>query len=125
MESWKSTTLEELKSKQRHFALERNWEQYHQPRNLLLALTAEVGELCEIFQWRGEVKPSLEGFTDKEKHHVGEELADVLLYIIRMSDICDIDLAKAAEEKILKNGEKYPVEKCQGRSDKYTAYHDT
>lgn len=64
----------------------------------------------------------LPGFTDAERQHVGEELADVLLYLVRLSDACGIDLAAAAEAKLRKNAAKYPAEQCRGSSAKYTAY---
>lgn len=95
------------------FASERNWEQFHTPRNLLLALVGEVGELSEIFQWRGEVK-DLSSFTEEEKKHVGEEISDVLLYLLRFADRCDINVANAVLSKIDKNASKYPKEKFNG-----------
>ncbi|XP_010934307.1 uncharacterized protein [Elaeis guineensis] len=119
-------SLKELSRKLEEFAKERDWEPYHSPRNLLLAmvlfsddrcnrrLTAinimvgEVGELSEIFMWRGEVARGLPNWKESDKEHLGEELSDVLLYLIRLSDICGIDLADAAVKKIGKNAIKYP-----------------
>jgi dCTP diphosphatase len=117
-----SVTLEHLREMQASFALERDWNQFHTPRNLLLALTGEVGELAECFQWKGEVQQGLPEFSAQEKQHVGEELSDVLLYLIRMSDVCKIDLATCVKEKIQNNAQKYPASKVSGKSDKYTAY---
>lgn len=71
----------------------------------------EVGELSEIFQWRGEVDKGLPNWEESDKEHLGEELSDVLLYLIRLADICGIDLAHAATKKILKNSIKYPEPK--------------
>ncbi|KAL6511088.1 hypothetical protein OROGR_022212 [Orobanche gracilis] len=108
-------TLDLLKKKMDEFAKERDWEKYHSPRNLLLALivshhiVGEVGELSEIFQWKGEVPKGLPDWKDEEKVHLGEELSDVLLYLIRLSDMCGIDLDKAALRKIELNALKYPV----------------
>lgn len=68
----------------------------------------EVGELSEIFQWRGEVEKRLPNWEESDKEHLGEELSDVLLYLIRLSDICGIDLSDAATKKIIKNAIKYP-----------------
>lgn len=68
----------------------------------------EVGELSEIFQWRGEVDKGLPNWDDSDKEHLGEELSDVLLYLIRLADICGIDLGDAAAKKIVKNAIKYP-----------------
>ncbi|KAE8805820.1 dCTP pyrophosphatase 1-like [Hordeum vulgare] len=104
-----AVTLEELRKKMTDFARERDWEQYHSPRNLLLALVGEVGELSEIFQWKGEVPKGLPGWEERETEHLGEELADVLLYLVRLSDMCGVDLGKAALRKIELNARKYPA----------------
>ncbi|KAL3154866.1 hypothetical protein ABBQ38_011408 [Trebouxia sp. C0009 RCD-2024] len=117
-------TLEELRATTEKFAIEREWEKFHSPRNLLLALVGEVGELSEIFQWRGDsVAPGLVGFSNDDKRHVEEEMSDVLLYLIRMADVCGIDLANAVQRKIQMNAEKYPAEVCRGSSAKYTSYN--
>lgn len=79
----------------------------------------EVGELSEIFQWRGEVPRGLPGWKEDEKEHLGEELSDVLLYLVRLSDICGIDLGKAVLNKLHLNAVKYPVHLCKGSSMKY------
>ncbi|XP_059318809.1 uncharacterized protein LOC132609809 [Lycium barbarum] len=107
-----SVTLDLLKKKMDDFANERDWEKFHSPRNLLLALVGEVGELSEIFQWKGEVSKGLPDWKENEKLHLGEELSDVLLYLVRLSDICGIDLGKAALRKVQLNAIKYPVKKC-------------
>ncbi|KAK6266126.1 hypothetical protein QUC31_016963 [Theobroma cacao] len=113
-------TLEELKERMAEFARERDWDQFHSPRNLLLALVGEVGELSEIFQWKGEVPRGLPDWKDEEKQHLGEELSDVLLYLVRLSDICGVDLGKAALRKLEINAIKYPVKLCKGSSKKHT-----
>ncbi|XP_068654800.1 uncharacterized protein [Aristolochia californica] len=101
-------SLKGLSRKLEEFAKERDWEKYHSPRNLLLAMVGEVGELSEIFQWKGEVAKGLPNWEESDKEHLGEELSDVLLYLIRLADICDIDLGDAAVKKIVKNAMKYP-----------------
>ncbi|KAG2573346.1 dCTP pyrophosphatase 1-like isoform X2 [Panicum virgatum] len=106
--------LKELSKKLNDFAKERDWEQYHSPRNLLLAMIAEVGELSELFMWKGEVRKGLADWDDAEKQHLGEELADVLLYLVRLSDICGVDLGDAATRKIVKNAVKYPAPSKDG-----------
>jgi len=106
----------------RRFAGEREWDQFHTPRNLVLALVGEVGELAECFQWKGEVEEGLKGFTEEEKEHIGEEMSDVLFYLARLADKCGVDLPAAAEKKMAKNRAKYPKDKARGRADKYTAY---
>ncbi|RZC47243.1 hypothetical protein C5167_040188 [Papaver somniferum] len=91
------------------FAKERDWEMYHSPRNLLLALVGEVGELSECFQWKGEVPKGLPDWKEEEKQHLGEELSDVLLYLVQLSHYCGIDLGKAALRKVHLNAIKHPV----------------
>ncbi|KAL5990522.1 hypothetical protein ACLOJK_011424 [Asimina triloba] len=102
-------SLKALSRKLEEFAKERDWERYHSPRNLLLAMVGEVGELSEIFQWKGEVARGLPNWEEADKEHLGEELSDVLLYLIRLADICGIDLGDAATKKIVKNAIKYPA----------------
>ena len=114
--------LEDVRLRQQQFAAERDWVRFHTPRNLVLALVGEVGELAEIFQWRGEVQVGLPEFSDKDKAHVGEELSDCLLYLVRLADRCGVDLAAAVQAKIIKNAEKYPSDKARSKSDKYTTY---
>ncbi|XP_002528829.2 dCTP pyrophosphatase 1 [Ricinus communis] len=104
-------SLKDLSRKLEEFAQARDWEKYHSPRNLLLAMVGEVGELSEIFQWRGEVDKGLPNWKASDKEHLGEELSDVLLYLIRLADICGIDLGDAAAKKIVKNAIKYPADK--------------
>ncbi|XP_039138921.1 dCTP pyrophosphatase 1-like [Dioscorea cayenensis subsp. rotundata] len=104
-------TLKDLSKKLEDFAKARDWEQYHSPRNLLLAMVAEVGELSEIFMWKGEVAQGLPNWDESVKEHLGEELSDVLLYLIRLADICGVDLGDAALKKIIKNAVKYPANK--------------
>ncbi|KAL2541219.1 NTP Pyrophosphohydrolase MazG-related [Abeliophyllum distichum] len=111
-----SVSIDLLKRKMDDFAKERDWEKFHSPRNLLLALVGEVGELSEIFQWKGEVPKGLPDWKEEEKEHLGEELSDVLLYLIRLSDICGVDLGQAALRKLHLNALKYPV---NGSSTEY------
>ncbi|XVF28576.1 hypothetical protein REPUB_Repub15cG0041900 [Reevesia pubescens] len=101
-------SLKDLSKKLEEFARARDWEKHHSPRNLLLAMVGEVGELSEIFQWKGEVEKGLPNWEESDKEHLGEELSDVLLYLIRLSDICGIDLGHAATKKLVKNAIKYP-----------------
>ncbi len=102
----------------RDFAKERDWEQFHNPKNLAMALTVEAGELMELFQWL-----SLEQAANpdaKLKERAAEELSDVILYSIRMADKLGIDLEQAIGSKSKMNEEKYPVEKAKGIAKKYT-----
>ena len=112
-------SLLELRDALRAFAAERDWDQFHSPRNLATALAVEAAELLEPFQWLTDEQarnPSAE-----TRIAVEEELADVLLYLVRLADRLDVDLAAAGRAKILRNAEKYPVEKSRGSSRKYDA----
>ncbi|KAI5648235.1 hypothetical protein M9H77_34240 [Catharanthus roseus] len=101
-------SLEELRDRLAEFNKVRGWDQYHSPRNLLLALVGEVGELSEIFQWKGEVEKGLPNWSCDDKEHLEEEISDVLLYLVQLADVCGLDLGQAALSKILKNAQKYP-----------------
>ncbi len=102
----------------RRFAAERDWDQFHNPKNLVMALSVEVAELMEHFQW---LKPEeVAGLPTKSQALVREELADVLLYLVRLADKLDVELIAAAYEKIEKNAQKYPVNKSHGSMRKYT-----
>ncbi|ETV92169.1 hypothetical protein H310_13416 [Aphanomyces invadans] len=115
-------TLERLREKIEHFADERDWHKFHTPRNLLLAMTGEVGEVCECFQWRNDDGQDVDTWTAEDKEHLGEELSDVLIYLVRLADRCNIDLPTAALRKMEKNAIKYPAKLAKGSSLKYTAY---
>lgn len=112
--------MEELIQKLRKFAEERDWDQFHSPKNLVMALSVEVSEIVEHFQWLTE-EQSQELSADKLSE-LKEEIGDVLIYLIRLADKLGIDPVEAAGEKIEKNGKKYPVEKVRGKSLKYTEY---
>ncbi len=110
--------LTELRDRLRQFADERDWEQFHSPKNLAIALSVEASELLEHFQWLTDAESARLDATQLAR--VREELADVLLYLIRLADRLDVDLLAAARDKIALNAEKYPVEKARGSSRKYT-----
>ncbi|KAF9688554.1 hypothetical protein SADUNF_Sadunf01G0000500 [Salix dunnii] len=93
------------------FTKEKDCDQFHSHKNLPLALVGEVGELSEIFQWRGEVARGLPDWRDEEKEHLREELSDVLLYLVRLSDVCGVDLGKASMRKLVCLREKKEKEK--------------
>ena len=109
--------LRDLRDELRAFAAERDWDQFHSPRNLATALAVEAVELLEPFQWLTEEQSR--SLPPDTRAAVEEELADVLLYLVRLADKLDVDLAAAAHAKIVKNAEKYPVEKSRGSSRKY------
>jgi len=112
------TELDELREQLRAFAAERDWGQFHSPKNLAMALSAEAGELLEVFQWLTEAQSRR--LSPDVHAAASEEIADVLLYLIRLSDELGIDLIAAARRKLLANAEKYPVDKARGTSRKYT-----
>jgi len=111
-------SLEALRVELRQFAAERDWNQFHSPKNLAIALSVEAAELLEHFQWMPEAESAALGTGQKAR--IREEVADVLLYLIRLADKLEIDLLAAASDKIRLNAEKYPVEKARGSSKKYT-----
>lgn len=115
-----TTTVAEMRRKVLSFVHERDWEQFHSPKNLSMALAAEAGELMEHFLWT-ESKASLAAAHDAKKRPAIEaEIADVVIYALEFANICGIDLAAAVEAKMQANARKYPVEKARGRADKYT-----
>jgi NTP pyrophosphatase (non-canonical NTP hydrolase) len=116
----KIQSLESLRDRLREFALAREWDQYHTPKNLSMALIAEAAELVEHFQWvEGDTSHLLE---EKTRTSVEEELADILIYLVRISDKLSIDLYEAVERKIAINEKKYPAELVRGSAKKYTEY---
>ena len=113
-------SLDNLTQRLRNFANKRDWDQFHSPKNLSMALIAEAAELIEHFQWlTQEQSDNLPADKLKEVEH---ELADILNYVIRISDKLGIDLIEAANRKIDLNAEKYPVDAVKGSSKKYTEY---
>ncbi|MEE9421733.1 MAG: nucleotide pyrophosphohydrolase [Gammaproteobacteria bacterium] len=111
-------TFESLKHRLRKFADDRDWDQFHSPKNLSMALSAEVAEIIEHFQWLTEEQSNK--LPNEKRQEVETELADTLIYLIRLADKLDIDLLTAAQNKIEVNEQKYPVEKAKGNAKKYT-----
>ncbi|ARP83221.1 nucleotide pyrophosphohydrolase [Bordetella genomosp. 8] len=103
----------------RQFAEERDWEQFHSPKNLVMALAGEVGELTEIFQWTSEADSYAAATAPKTANAVRDEIADVALYLIRLADVLGVDLNAAIASKLASNAAKYPVEASRGVSTKY------
>ena len=110
--------LKTIKEKLRKFSQDRDWDQYHSPKNLAMAMSVEVAELLEIFQWSND--GGMEKIEDKEtKKLIEEEIADIFNYLVKFVDLMDLDLEQLSLEKIKKNDMKYPVNKFKGKSDKY------
>jgi len=102
------------------FAADRDWAQFHSPKNLVMALTGEVGEVNELFQWLTEQQSIAIAGDPARKQRVAEELADVLFYLVRLASVMDIDLNDASVKKLALNAEKYPIDKSRGSHKKYS-----
>ncbi|AWI09488.1 nucleotide pyrophosphohydrolase [Ereboglobus luteus] len=115
------TTVAELKARILAFVHEREWEQFHAPKNLSMALAAEAGELMEHFLWaEAGASRDIAKNDPARRKKIEEELADVIIYALEFANATGIDVAAAIESKMEANGKKYPVEKARGRSEKYT-----
>jgi len=110
--------MQELIKKIRAFALNRDWEQFHSPKNLAMALSVEVAEVVEHFQWLTQEESNR--LDPAKTNEIREEIGDVMIYLARLADRLGIDPVQAAEEKIRINEKKYPVEKARGLAAKYT-----
>ncbi|MGR1185972.1 nucleotide pyrophosphohydrolase [Aeromonas veronii] len=107
-----------LKEQLRQFAKKRDWNKFHNAKNLSMALSVEASELVEIFQWLTEKES--ENLSEKQHIKVEEELADIFLYLLRISDVVHVDLFDAANKKLLINEKKYPIEDSFGNAKKYS-----
>ena len=113
------TTVAELKNRVLAFARERDWEQFHAPKNLSMALAAEAGELMEHFLWTTPEQSRTVATDPVKRAKIAEELADVVIYALEFANITGLDVAAAIEAKMTANALKYPIEKARGRADKY------
>jgi dCTP diphosphatase len=104
----------------REFASARDWEQFHSPKNLIMALTSEVGELAEIFQWMTEEQSRQLDPSSPDVAHAQEEVADVMICLLRIADLLRIDVEKAVDAKIDLNATRYPVDLSRGNAIKYS-----
>lgn len=112
--------LKQLAIRLRQFADERDWDQYHSPKNLSMALIVEAAELVEHFQWLTEAQSQT--LAPDKLNQVAEELADIQIYLVRIADKLGVDLCDAVDKKIQANAEKYPVEKARGSAKKYNEF---
>ena len=115
-------SLERLNQRLLTFARERDWEQFHSPKNLAMALAGECGELLEHFQWLSETQSA--SLAPEKKEGVAREMADILIYLIRLSARLDVDLIEAAENKIAVNERRYPADKVRGDARRASEYED-
>jgi dCTP diphosphatase len=116
----KPETLRHLAEQLREFAAERDWEQFHSPKNLAMALSVEVAEIVEHFQW--QTQQQSRELDAAKRREVEQELADALIYLVRLADQLDVDLLEAAERKLALNEAKYPADRVRGSSRKYSEY---
>jgi NTP pyrophosphatase (non-canonical NTP hydrolase) len=113
-------SLQDLRAKINVFVAERDWAQFHTPKNLAMAMIVEAAELVEQFQW--DTPQESQHLTPEKREAVAHELADTFVYLLRLAEVLEIDLIDAANKKIALNAQKYPAEKVKGSNAKYTEY---
>ncbi len=113
-------SLQDLRAKINQFVAERDWAQFHTPKNLAMAMIVEAAELVEQFQW--DTPMESQQLSPEKREAVSHELADTLVYLLRLAEVLQIDLLEATNKKIALNALKYPVEKAKGSNAKYTDY---
>lgn len=117
----KEMTLEQLKNKVKEFCEKRDWDQFHNPKELAIGISTEANELLQIFRFKSE-EDMKKIMNSNKRTEVEEELADVLYFVLRFAQMNDIDLSSAVSNKIEKNSKKYPIEKARGCNKKYNEY---
>ncbi|AHG62921.1 nucleotide pyrophosphohydrolase [Advenella mimigardefordensis] len=115
-------TLTSIQTQLEAFAKAREWDLYHSPKNIAMALTVEAAELLEIFQWKTQAESAT--LNERDQLAARHEIADVLLYLLTISRVLNIDILQAAQEKLELNARKYPVEKSKGNAKKYDQLDD-
>ena len=115
-----SDSLQDFRNRIHHFVAERDWAQFHTPKNLAMAMIVEAAELVEQFQW--DTPDESKQLDEAKREAVSHELADTFVYLLRIAEVLNIDLIEAANKKIALNALKYPVEKAKGSNAKYTQY---
>jgi dCTP diphosphatase len=114
------TELDSIKKTLAQFSKDRDWEQFHSPKNLAMALSVETAEIVEHFQWLSEEESNT--LSIEKRHAIAEEIADAQMYLLLLAEKLDVDIIESVKHKITKNAEKYPIEKTKGSSKKYTEY---
>ena len=109
-------------NKLREFVASRDWDQFHNPKNLSISISVEAAELLEIFQWRSDSE--YEELNPEELNRISEEIADIQIYLLLLADKLDINLSESVKNKISQNEKKYPVEKARGNATKYDQYEN-
>jgi dCTP diphosphatase len=107
-------SLASITDQMREFTRVRDWHQFHDPKSLLLALVGEIGELSELLQWIPAQEASELAQQEPLNHRLGEEMSDVLLYLVRLADVCGVDLGQAVNEKLTANEQRFPVSDVHG-----------
>ena len=115
-------SLDELRAKVNAFVRERDWDQFHSPKNLAMAMIVEAAEVVEHFQW--DTVEESQQISEERRTEIGHELADTFVYLLRLAEVTGVDLIAAAHQKIVLNAIKYPVEKAKGSNAKYTDYQE-
>lgn len=115
-----SDSLSQVEDLVEKFANDRDWDQFHTPKNLIMAATAEMGELAEILQWKSDLEIVSYLQSTEGRARLSEEIADIAIYLIRLCQKTNIDFLEAIKNKIEINNNKYPIEKSKGNSTKYT-----
>lgn len=116
-----NTSIKELKNICQLFCEQRDWDQFHNPKDLSIGISTEAGELLDLFRFKSE-KEAYEMLASDKKERISEELSDVLFFVLRFAQKSNIDLSEALKNKIKKNEEKYPVDKVKGKNKKYNEY---
>lgn len=114
------TTVSQLRERVMEFARERDWVQFHSPKNLSMALAAEAGELMEHFLWSESAASAAVVADPAKRQKIADELADIVIYALEFANVSGLDVAAAIEAKLVQNAAKYPVEKARGNAKKYT-----
>lgn len=114
------TTIQELKNKIQKFCEARDWDQFHNPKDLAIGISTEANELLDIFRFQSEDQMKTLFQDEMSREHIKEEIADTLFFVIRFAQMNGLDLSQCLQEKIKKNNQKYPVEKAKGCNRKYT-----
>ena len=114
-------TIEEIQACIKAFCDERDWEQYHMPKDLAIGISTEANELLDLFRFQNE--PQALALLETKSDRIGEELVDVLYFVLRFAQLYEIDLTASFQKKMLQNAAKYPVSQARGNNQKYTAYN--
>lgn len=117
----KNCRIEELKDRVKKFCEDRNWGQFHNPKDLAIMISTEASELLQIFRYK-DLEQAMQIMTSERKEEVEDEVADVLFGVLRFAQMYEIDLSEALTKKIEKNNKKYPVEKAKGCNKKYNEF---